>query len=106
MDGLVLISPVFDRGDSDWIRETYERIRKYPHVWVNARPAATGGDLCEPDIRRAGFLAADYLAGKGHGADRIVDSWNELYDPALMRTSFVAGAQKKRGEVSHVDTKA
>lgn len=103
VDGLVLISPVFDRGDSNWIRETYERIRKYPHVWINARPAATGGDLCEPDIRRAGFLAADYLAGKGHRWVGFFDPWNELHDPALMRTSFIAGAQKNAARAVMLD---
>jgi LacI family transcriptional regulator len=103
VDGLILINLGLEQKEPDWVGEAYEVVRPFPHVWVNARPAATGGDLCGPDVRRAGFLAADYLAKKGHRRVGFFDAGRGLYDSSLMRVSFSAGARKNALESSLLD---
>ncbi len=103
VDGLLLINLGFEGEEPGWLREAYESVRAFPHVWLKARPSVAGGDLCGPDVRRAGFLAADYLAGRGHRRVGFFCAGAWTGDAASLRAAFAEGARANALESSLLD---
>ncbi|WP_175414761.1 LacI family DNA-binding transcriptional regulator [Nibricoccus aquaticus] len=103
VDGLLLINLGFDRHEPRWLKEAYASVRAFPHVWLKARPAVARGDLCGPDVRRAGFLAADYLAERGHRRVGFFCAGAGLGDAGSLRAAFSAGARVNAMESSLLD---
>jgi LacI family transcriptional regulator len=103
VDGLLLIPLGLEPAESRWLQEAYEGVRVFPHVWLKTRPAVAGGDLCGSDVRRAGFLAADYLAKRGHRRVGFFCAGAGPYDAVLLRAAFTAAARANGLESSLLD---